>query len=135
MPKYKTIDTASTFIGWGRLDQSVEVEVLTFDPQGATTPNGKRVPRVVGTLVEDCDNYTNLSGDREHHRLKAGEQVTIDGSVENLSRGLVLASPARGDFLRLTYVDTYPTDKGNKGKVIKVEHASAAQGSVTEDDL
>jgi hypothetical protein len=137
MPRnYKTVDTASTFIGWGKLDQSVEVEVLTYDPQGATTPNGKKVGRVVGTLVEDCDNYTKLSEDRQHVRLKAGEQVTIDGSVENLNRGLMLASPSRGDFLRLTYTDTYPTDKGNKGKVIKVEHAPAgAAGSVGEDDL
>jgi hypothetical protein len=136
MPKYRTIDTASTFIGWGKLDQEVELEVLTFDPAGATTPNGKRVARVVGKLIADADNYKDLTGDRTHIRLRAGEQVTVDGSIENLNRGLIMASPSRGDFLRLRYADTYPTDKGNKGKVITVEHAPAGDGgSVAEDEL
>ncbi len=140
MPGYRTVDTQTTFIGWGKLGQQVELEVLTFDPQGGTTPNGKKVARVVGTLVDDCDNYTHLSEDRQQVRLKTGAQVTVDGSVDNLNRGLLLAEPERGDKLRLTYVDTYPTDKGNKGKVIKIEQDTSGRGkaakkTVTEDDL
>lgn len=137
MPKYRTVETASTFIGWGKLDQSVELEVKTFEPAGATDPNGNKVPRVVGTLVADADNYKNLSGDMERIKLRSGEQVTVDGTVENLRRGLLLAEPKRGDFLRLTFVDTYDTGRRgeSKGKVIKVEHAPAEEGGVKEDDL
>jgi hypothetical protein len=132
--KYRTVDTASAFIGWGEKGQAVELEVVTYDPTGATTPNGKVVPRVVGTLVEDCDNYKNLrGGSPTKARLRAGEQVTVDGSVENLRKGLMIANPARGDFLRLTFTDTYDTREG-EGKVITVEHAPAASG-VKEDDL
>lgn len=137
MPNYKTIDTASAFIGWGKLDQEVEIEVLTFDPTGGTTAQGKPCPRVVGTLVADADNYKNLSDpdNREHVRLRKGEQVTVEGGIENLRKALLIADPKRGDLLKMTYVDTYVTDKGNKGKVIKVQHAPASEGSVSEDDI
>lgn len=134
MPRFRTIDTQSSFIGWGKLDQQVTFEVLTFEPAGGKDFNGNPVPRVVGTLTEDCDNYRDLRGDTERVKLRAGTQVTVEGGVENLRRGLLLAEPKRGDLLRLTYVDTYETNQG-KGKVIKVEHAPAEPGAVGEDDL
>ena len=132
MPKYRTVDTASTFIGWGKLEQQVELEVLTFEPAGGRDFNNNPCPRVVGTLMADCDNYKDLRGDIERVKLKAGQQVTVEGGVENLRKGLLLVEPKRGDLLRLTYTDTYDTPQG-KGKVIKVEHAPAGEGSVSED--
>lgn len=134
MPRYKTVDTASSFIGWGKLGQEVELKVLTFEPTGGKDFNGKACPRVVGTLVEDCDNYKDLRGDKKRVQLKAGEQVTVEGGVENLRKGLLQADPQRGDFLRLSFVDTYETDRGD-GKVIKVEHAKGEAGAVSADDI
>lgn len=135
MPKYRTIDTQSSFIGWGKKGQEVELQVLTFDSTGATTPNGNKVPRVVGTLLKDTVNYKNLSDEKEEVELKAGEQVTVDGSIENLRKALLLANPSRGDFLKMVFTDTYETDYASKGKVIELQHAPGDEGDVGEDDL
>jgi hypothetical protein len=129
---------AGKFISWGKLGQEVTVKVFDFDPVGGKDFNGNVCPRLMGTLVDDADNYRDLRGDRTHERLKAGEMVTVEGGTANLKKGLLLCDPKRGDLVRLTYEDTYETAAG-KGKVIKVQHKAGSgdsdEDAVSEDDI
>lgn len=133
MPKYREIEVPTgRFIGWGKQGQQVSVKVATFDQTGGRDFNGDTCPQLVGTLIEDCDNYTDKGTKSEV--LKAGEMVTVTAGISNLKKGLLIADPNPGDFVRMTFVDTYKTAQGD-GKVIKVEHAPAEPDSVGEDDL
>ncbi|MGH9200694.1 MAG: hypothetical protein ACRD2A_05605 [Vicinamibacterales bacterium] len=135
MPEYKTIDVPTgTYIAWGKLGQEVTLKTLSFDPAGGKDFNGNICALLIGTLVTDCDNYRELRSGAKHERLSAGETVNVDGATTNLRKGLLLAAPKTGDFVRMTYVDTYKTAAGD-GKVIKVEHAPAESDAVTEDDI
>lgn len=134
---YETVDTASTFINWGRLGQQVQLEVLSFDPTGGTNYNNEPCPRVVGRLLADCDNYRDLRGTAERVTLRAGAQVTVDGGTANLRKGLLIAAPERGHHLQLTYSDQYETTQG-KGKVITVaidRDPPRGDDPVGEDDI
>lgn len=142
-PTWKKIEVPQgRFIGWGKIGQSVTIDVLDYQPSGGTDFNGNTCPLVTGTLVEDCDNYTDKGTSKE--RLKAGELVSVTCGQANLRKGILACDPKRGDLVRLTFTDTYTASKG-EGKVIEVEHAPGAGGgshaagdssdSVGEDDL
>lgn len=140
MPEWKKVPVPQgRFIGWGQKGQSVTIDVLDFDPTGGSDFNGNSCPQLTGTLVEDCDNYTDKGTKKE--RLKAGEMVVVTCGQANLRKGILICDPKRGDLVRLTFTDTYQTGKGD-GKVIEVEHAPGAGGkrhdegdSVSEDEL
>lgn len=132
------------FIGWGPAKgpsdppQTVTVNVLDFDPTGGRDFNDQPCPQLVGTLVDDCDNYRDKG--TTHERIKAGELVNVTGATANLRKGLLIADPKRGDLVRMTYNDTYEAAKG-QGKVVQVEVArgagsdASAEGTVSEDEL
>lgn len=126
MPEWKKVDVPQgRFIGWGKKGQQVTIDVLDYQPNGGTDFNNNQCPLVTGTLVDDCDNYTDKG--TKHERLKAGELVSVTCGQANLRKGMLACDPKRGDLVRLTYTDTYTASKG-EGKVIEVEHAPGAGG-------
>ncbi len=133
MPEFRKIEVPTgVFISWGKQGQRVTVKTVAFDATGGKDFGGNICPQLIGTLVEDCDNYRDKGA--THERLKAGEMVTVNGGVVNLKKGLLLADPTPGDLVRMTFVDTYKTKDGD-GKVIPVEIAKAEPDAVGEDDI
>lgn len=144
-PQFKKIEVPrGQFIGWGKLGQSITIDVLDYDDNGGTDFNGNLCPLLTGTAMEDTYSFRDKGTTRVE--VKRGELVSVTCGQANLRKGIKICDPSRGDLVRLTYTETYETAKGD-GKVIEVEHApgagtggsaraaAAQDDSVGEDDL
>lgn len=141
MPEFKKIEVPrGQFIGWGKLGQSITIDVLDYDDAGGTDFNGNQCPLLTGTAMDDTISFRDKGTTKV--QVKAGELVSVTCGQANLRKGIKICDPKRGDLVRLTFTETYETAKGD-GKVIEVEHAPGAGGkghvdsddSVGEDDL
>lgn len=125
-PTWKKIEVPQgQFIGWGKIGQTVTIDVLDYDDKGGTDFNGNPCPIVTGTLMDDAVSYRDKGTTKV--QLRAGELVSVTCGQANLRKGIKLCDPQRGDLVRLTFTETYETAKGD-GKVIEVEHAPGAGG-------
>lgn len=122
-----------TFIGWGKIGQTVTGKVLSFSSEGGTDFNGNPCPQLVVELAEQADNYKDKGA--THETIAAGELVTITAGLANLKRSLNAASLNPGDLVKITFDDTYKTPSG-EGKSFKVQVArGAAVAPAEEGDL
>jgi hypothetical protein len=120
-----------TFIGWGKIGQTIRGRVITYSATGGRSFNGDDCPQVVLELTLDATNYKDKGTTEEN--LSSGELVTITAGQANLSRALEAANPAKGDELRIKFDDTYKTAQGT-GKSFKVQIARNVP-SVSADEL
>lgn len=121
MPTFEDIEVPQgRFIGWGKVGQVIEIDVLSYDETGGTDFNNNECPQVSGFLTKDADNYTEKGTKLE--KLKAGELVNLTCGQANIKKGIKMADPTRGDILRVTFADIYTTGKG-EGKEFKVQIA------------
>ena len=119
-----------TFIGWGKIGQTVTGKVLSYAPEGATDFGGNPCPQLVIELTEAATNYKDKGATSE--TLDAGEFATITAGQANLKRNLNAATLNAGDLVRITFDDTYKTPSG-EGKSFKVQVARGAAVTPAED--
>lgn len=112
-----------TFIGWGKIGQTITVKVLSYAVEGGTDFNGNTCPQLVGELTVGCDNYKDKGA--THETIDAGELVTVTCGLANLKKGITAAQPVPGDVVRMAYESDYKTASGT-GKTIKVAIARGA---------
>lgn len=120
-----------SYISWGEVGQSVTIEVVSYSPTAGSGYNNEEVPEVVGILMADAINYRK--GVKE--TLSKGEFVTITCSQANINKAIRAAVVEPGNLVRITFEDTYKTDKGD-GKSFKVQvNRHGAPGKVDAGSL
>ena len=109
-----------TFIGWGKIGQTITGHVVNYTADGGRDYNGDPCPQIVLALTEGCDNYKDKGA--THETIDAGEFVTITAGQANLRRHLTGIMPAPGDLLRVRYDADYRTASGT-GKEFRIKFA------------
>lgn len=106
-----------TFIGWGTLPgQYVQGEVISFDAEGGTDPNGLRVPEIAINLTEEAASFRK--GERTN--IEPGTLVQVTASQKSLKRDLVQARVNPGDLIRIELIKLVQTAK-SPAKVFDVK--------------
>jgi hypothetical protein len=125
---------SGNFIGWGRIGQQVTLHVIAYEAEGGRDFNGQACPQLVGKLTAPTDSHRK-DGPPQNYQI--GDIVTVTCGQANLRRGIQIANPASGDYVRLTYTGNYSGPNG-EGKIIEVEHAPGSTpptGAVSPDSL
>ena len=114
-----------TFVGWGRIGQSVTGYVRGYSEDGGSDFNGAPCPLLTLELTEPAENYRDKGATRE--TIPVGELVSITAGQAGLRRRLlaITPSPRVGDAMRVEFSGTYPTGKG-EGKDFTVRHVAGA---------
>lgn len=108
------------YISWGTtIGQHVTGKVLDFSPAGGTDFNDNPCPQVSVELIEAAASFTK---DGTRTDFPAGELVVINGGPVSLKRGLLAASPNRGDLIKILLSGTFKAEKGT-GKEFEIKIA------------
>lgn len=132
------IPTRGSFIGWGtEAGQHVTGEVISFDPNGGTDPDGEVCPELVVRLTEP--SFSVRSGSRTE--FSVGDVVTLTcaqgkskktGQAYGLRRDIVTVNPRPGQEIKVLLESLRPTAKSpQKNFDIKIRGNGQVQQPVT----
>jgi hypothetical protein len=122
-----------TYIGWGKVGQTVTGKVLSFSADGAKDFNGNVCPLLVLELTEQCDNYRDKGA--THETISAGELVSITAGQAALKQAVVAAGFRTGDLTQIVFEGTHKSSAGNDVKDFKVRVARGATPEPSDGDL
>jgi hypothetical protein len=111
------IPPRGNFIGWGtEAGQHVTGEVVSFDPNGGTDPDGEVCPELAVKLTEPA--FSVRSGNRTD--FSVGDVVTVTcaqgrskktGQTYGLRRDIVTVNPQPGQLIKILLESLRPTAK------------------------